>query len=54
MSEQAALCVIQRDAGFIAGRFNAQYQFHDAFSLQFFERRIVRFTRTAERAHINV
>ena len=50
MREQAALGVIQRDAGFVTGRFNAQYQFHDAFSLQFFGRTIVRFIHMTVRA----
>jgi len=30
--KQAALDVIQRDAGLVAGRFDAQYKFHDAFA----------------------
>jgi hypothetical protein len=28
--EQATSGVIQRDAGFVAGRFDTQYQFHNA------------------------
>jgi len=45
--KQAALGVIQRDAGLVTGRFDAQYEFHDTLSMRMNKARIVRFVRVS-------